>query len=158
MFSLVRQIVHCRFPSSITTFTIFTSNNYTNGAQSVHCSLTPPLCPAPPPTVFSQRTPFTDPPPLCPPPSSFFPAEATSEILAELLPGLCPFDSNTTWVLECLEAFLPTDLPPELYEHGWKLWLPQLTALLQVMENGGAWDQVSGGGSLVGWVGLGLVQ
>ncbi|XP_043232367.1 proteasome activator complex subunit 4B-like isoform X2 [Amphibalanus amphitrite] len=72
---------------------------------------------------------------------SFFPVEATEEILAELLPGLCPFDTNATWVLECLEAFLPTDLPPELYEHGWRLWLPQLTNLLQIMENSGAWDQ-----------------
>ena len=97
----------------------------------LHCCFSP-----------SNATLFTNTPSALPP-ASFFPAEATSEILAELLPGLCPFDSNTTWVLECLEAFLPTDLPPELYEHGWKLWLPQLTALLQVMENGGAWDQVS---------------
>ncbi|XP_037083000.1 proteasome activator complex subunit 4B-like isoform X1 [Pollicipes pollicipes] len=72
---------------------------------------------------------------------SFFPTEATAEILAELLPELCPFDSAATWVLECLEVFLPTDLPPALYDRGWRLWLPQLSGMLSLLENGGAWDQ-----------------
>ena len=49
-------------------------------------------------------------------------------------------------MLECLEAFLPTDLPPELYERGWKLWLPQLSSLLTLMENSGAWEMVGRGG------------
>lgn len=58
---------------------------------------------------------------------SYFPIEATSEMLEEWRPWLCPYDTKMQDALTMMDAFLPTDLAPEIGKvHGYGLWLDEL--------------------------------
>ena len=74
---------------------------------------------------------------------SYFPASATQEILDEVRPCLCPFDSCTmATAVETLEWFLPIALPPEQSHLGHKLWFEEVMNLWEVCHNAPAWEGV----------------
>lgn len=51
---------------------------------------------------------------------SYFPLEATQEMLDEWRPLLCPYDITIIKGLGYFENFLPTKLPPEHHDKGFK--------------------------------------
>ncbi|MGH0136569.1 UNVERIFIED_CONTAM: hypothetical protein FKN15_062569 [Acipenser sinensis] len=50
----------------------------------------------------------------------YFPEDATKEMLQEWRPLLCPFDVTMQKAIGYFELFLPTTLPPELHQKGFK--------------------------------------
>ena len=57
---------------------------------------------------------------ICRPFSRYFPVSATQEMLDEWRPLLCPFDVTNIKAIHYFEYFLPTDLPPEHHDKGFK--------------------------------------
>mgnify|MGYP001792895126 CR=1 FL=1 len=51
---------------------------------------------------------------------SYFSDDATQEMLDEWRPLLCPFDSTFVKGMFYLTNFLPTTLPPEKYDKGYR--------------------------------------
>lgn len=58
-----------------------------------------------------------------------FPLEATQEMLEEWRPMLCPFDVSIQRAFTYLNLFLPTTLPPEHHDKGFKLWFEEIMQL-----------------------------
>lgn len=50
----------------------------------------------------------------------YFPVSATQEMLDEWRPLLCPFDVTNIKAVHYFEYFLPTDLPSEHHDKGFK--------------------------------------
>lgn len=55
-----------------------------------------------------------------------FPIEATQEMLDEWRPMLCPFSVSLQRAITYLNLFLPTTLPPEHHDKGFKLWFDEV--------------------------------
>lgn len=55
-----------------------------------------------------------------------FPVEATQEMLDEWRPMLCPFSVSIQKAVTYLNLFLPTTLPPEHHNRGFKLWFDEV--------------------------------
>lgn len=58
----------------------------------------------------------------------YFPVSATQEMLDEWRPLLCPFDVTNIKAVHYFEYFLPTDLPPEHHDKGFK-WVLSLFSI-----------------------------
>ena len=71
----------------------------------------------------------------------YFSLESTQEMLDEWRPLICPFDSLITKVTAYLELFLPTCIPPEHHNRGFKLWFNELMTLWQSSQNTPSWEQ-----------------
>ncbi|XP_059159046.1 proteasome activator complex subunit 4B-like [Physella acuta] len=74
----------------------------------------------------------------------YFHENATQEMLDEWRPWLCPFDMSVIGGLQCLEIFLPTSLPPQLHNKGYKLWFDEFMDLWKSFQSLPSWE-----GSLV---------
>uniref|UniRef100_W5L008 Proteasome activator subunit 4b n=1 Tax=Astyanax mexicanus TaxID=7994 RepID=W5L008_ASTMX len=74
----------------------------------------------------------------------YFPVSATQEMLDEWRPLLCPFDVTMQKAINYFELFLPTIMPPELHDKGFKLWFDELMGLWVSVQNLPSWE-----GSLV---------
>ncbi|XP_067680549.1 proteasome activator complex subunit 4-like [Haliotis asinina] len=70
----------------------------------------------------------------------YFSLESTAEMLEEWRPLICPFDVTVIKALNYLELFLPTSLPPEHYDKGYKLWFDELVQLWLSFHNGPSWE------------------
>ncbi|XP_012226473.1 proteasome activator complex subunit 4B-like [Linepithema humile] len=72
---------------------------------------------------------------------TYFPLNATQEILDELRPLLCPFDESaaceSTLLLEC---FLPLQLPPKHHSMGYQLWFDEFMTMWKVCHNAPQWE------------------
>jgi proteasome activator subunit 4 len=71
----------------------------------------------------------------------YFSNESTQEMLDEWRPLLCPYDTIIIKVTAYLELFLPTLLPPEQHQNGFKLWFEELMNLWQSSQNTPSWEQ-----------------
>ncbi|PIK56150.1 putative proteasome activator complex subunit 4 isoform X2 [Apostichopus japonicus] len=71
---------------------------------------------------------------------TYFTVESTQEILDEFRPLLCPFDETMYKGLSYLKLFLPTMLPPEHHDKGFKLWLDEIMGILETNHNSPAWE------------------
>ena len=61
---------------------------------------------------------------------SYFPLNATHEMLEEWKPWLCAYDTKMQDAFTMMDSFLPTDLPPEVAKtHGYGLWLDDIVKL-----------------------------
>ncbi|XP_075933535.1 proteasome activator complex subunit 4A isoform X1 [Anarhichas minor] len=70
----------------------------------------------------------------------YFPESATQEMLDEWRPFLCPFDVTMQRAISYFELFLPTTLPPELHNKGFKLWFDELITLWLSVQNLPSWE------------------
>lgn len=69
--------------------------------------------------------------------------EVTQEILDELRPKLCPYNTgDITCTIEYLELFLPVVVPVEKVHVGYGLWFEELMALWEVCHNASSWENV----------------
>ncbi|XP_039314531.1 proteasome activator complex subunit 4 isoform X3 [Solenopsis invicta] len=72
---------------------------------------------------------------------TYFPLNATQEILDELRPKLCPHDGLTMCTsLQILECFLPVQLSPEHHSIGHWLWFDEFMTIWKVCHNGPQWE------------------
>ncbi|KAL0124071.1 hypothetical protein PUN28_006100 [Cardiocondyla obscurior] len=72
---------------------------------------------------------------------TYFPLNATQEILDELRPKLCPHDGITMCTsLQILECFLPLQLSPEHHSKGYQLWFDEFMTMWKVCHNGPQWE------------------
>ncbi|XP_072167902.1 proteasome activator complex subunit 4-like [Diadema setosum] len=65
----------------------------------------------------------------------YFSVESTQEMLDEWRPLLCPFDETMTKGILYIEAFMPTLLPPEQHQKGFKLWLDEMINIWNNSQN-----------------------
>ncbi|KAK7140459.1 hypothetical protein R3I94_012924 [Phoxinus phoxinus] len=70
----------------------------------------------------------------------YFPESATREMLDEWKPLMCPFDVTMQKAMGYFELFLPTTLPPELHDKGFKLWFDELISLWVSVQNLPSWE------------------
>ena len=70
----------------------------------------------------------------------YFPYTATAEMLEEWRPKLCPFDESMIRAINFFELFLPTCLPADKADMGWKLWLDEMLGLWKTFHNGPMWE------------------
>lgn len=70
----------------------------------------------------------------------YFSIESTQEMLSEWYPLICPFDTSMNKAISYLELFLPTCLPPEHHDKGFKLWMPDLMKIWQSCYNINPWE------------------
>uniref|UniRef100_A0A8C6V0Y2 Proteasome activator subunit 4a n=1 Tax=Neogobius melanostomus TaxID=47308 RepID=A0A8C6V0Y2_9GOBI len=70
----------------------------------------------------------------------YFSDSATQEMLDEWRPFLCPFDVTMQRAISYFELFLPTTLPPELHEKGFKLWFEEMLSLWVSVQNLPSWE------------------
>uniref|UniRef100_A0A671QPG7 Proteasome activator complex subunit 4A n=1 Tax=Sinocyclocheilus anshuiensis TaxID=1608454 RepID=A0A671QPG7_9TELE len=70
----------------------------------------------------------------------YFPESATQEMLEEWRPLMCPFDVTMQKAMGYFELFLPTTLPPELHDKGFKLWFDELISLWVSVQNLPSWE------------------
>ncbi|XP_023231412.1 proteasome activator complex subunit 4-like [Centruroides sculpturatus] len=70
----------------------------------------------------------------------YFSVDATQEMLSEWYPLICPFDTSMSKAISYLELFLPTCLPPEHHDKGFKLWMPDLMKIWQSCYNINPWE------------------
>ncbi|KAM0724588.1 Proteasome activator complex subunit 4B [Formica fusca] len=71
----------------------------------------------------------------------YFPLNATQEILDELRPTFCPFDSTTMCTsLQTLECLLPLQLLPEHHSIGHQLWFDEFMTMWKVCHNAPQWE------------------
>ncbi|RWS05029.1 proteasome (prosome: macropain) activator subunit 4-like protein, partial [Dinothrombium tinctorium] len=67
---------------------------------------------------------------------------ATKEILDELRPYLCVYDTSASRrSTELLNVFLPTLMKPEDHDKGFKLWLEEFLTLWDTNQNTAPWEQ-----------------
>lgn len=71
---------------------------------------------------------------------TYFPVSATQEMLDEWRPLLCPFDVTNIKAVHYFEYFLPTDLPPEHHDKGFKLWLDEFLNMWHSYQNAPTWE------------------
>eukprot|EP00057_Strongylocentrotus_purpuratus_P019391 XP_011673865.1 PREDICTED: proteasome activator complex subunit 4 isoform X2 [Strongylocentrotus purpuratus] len=65
----------------------------------------------------------------------YFSVDSTREMLEEWRPLLCPFDETMAKGIHYMECFLPTLLPPEHHQHGFKLWLDEMISIWNNSQN-----------------------
>uniref|UniRef100_A0A803SKN4 Proteasome activator subunit 4 n=1 Tax=Anolis carolinensis TaxID=28377 RepID=A0A803SKN4_ANOCA len=70
----------------------------------------------------------------------YFPENATAEMLDEWRPLMCPFDVTMQKAITYFELFLPTTLPPELHDKGFKLWFDEFLSLWVSVQNLPQWE------------------
>ncbi|XP_051507905.1 proteasome activator complex subunit 4A isoform X2 [Myxocyprinus asiaticus] len=70
----------------------------------------------------------------------YFPESATQEMLDEWKPLMCPFDVTMQRAMGYFELFLPTTLPRELHDKGFKLWFDDLIKLWVSVQNLPSWE------------------
>ncbi|XP_068596993.1 proteasome activator complex subunit 4A [Brachionichthys hirsutus] len=70
----------------------------------------------------------------------YFSVSATQEMLDEWRPLLCPFDVTMQRAISYFEIFLPTTLPPELHNKGFKLWFDEFVGLWVSVQNLPSWE------------------
>ncbi|TRY93382.1 hypothetical protein DNTS_032873 [Danionella cerebrum] len=70
----------------------------------------------------------------------YFPESATQEMLDEWKPLMCPFDVSMQKAMAYFELFLPTTLPPELHDKGFRLWFDELISLWVSVQNLPIWE------------------
>ncbi|TRY59018.1 hypothetical protein DNTS_012403 [Danionella cerebrum] len=70
----------------------------------------------------------------------YFPVSATQEMLDEWRPLLCPFDASMHKAISYFQLFLPTLMPPEQHERGFKLWFDELMNLWVSLQALPAWE------------------
>uniref|UniRef100_A0A671S8A7 Proteasome activator complex subunit 4A-like n=1 Tax=Sinocyclocheilus anshuiensis TaxID=1608454 RepID=A0A671S8A7_9TELE len=70
----------------------------------------------------------------------YFPESATQEMLDEWRPLMCPFDVTMQKAMGYFELFLPTTLPPELHDKGFKLWFDEFISLWVSVQNLPSWE------------------
>ncbi|CAG0897570.1 unnamed protein product, partial [Darwinula stevensoni] len=75
---------------------------------------------------------------ILPPP--YFPLGTTQEVLDEVRPMFCPFDLKMLDALTYCELFLPTLLPPEHHDKGFKLWFEEFMTFWQMCSNSAPWE------------------
>ncbi|XP_018496476.1 proteasome activator complex subunit 4A [Galendromus occidentalis] len=59
----------------------------------------------------------------------YFPLSATQEMLDEWLVNICPTENERDQTYRYFKHFLPTTLPPEHADKGWKLWFDRLMSV-----------------------------
>ncbi|XP_072293387.1 proteasome activator complex subunit 4A isoform X1 [Eucyclogobius newberryi] len=70
----------------------------------------------------------------------YFSDSATQEMLDEWRPLLCPFDVTMQRAISYFELFLPTTLPPERNDKGFKLWFEEMLNLWVSVQNLPSWE------------------
>ncbi|XP_077359602.1 proteasome activator complex subunit 4B-like [Festucalex cinctus] len=70
----------------------------------------------------------------------YFPASSTKEMLDEWRPLLCVFDAVMQKAIGIMELFLPTIMPPEEHERGFRLWFDELMDLWLSVQNQPSWE------------------
>ncbi|CAF3616295.1 unnamed protein product [Rotaria sordida] len=68
-----------------------------------------------------------------------FEAQTTQEILDELRPRICPFDSSFVNTIKMFTLLLPVNLPPDLHNQGFKLWLAEFFGIWANIQKTSAW-------------------
>ena len=71
----------------------------------------------------------------------YFSVQSTQEMLDEWRPLLCPYDTVILKASAYLELFLPTLIPPESHDKGFKLWFEELLLLWKSSQNTPSWEQ-----------------
>ena len=71
----------------------------------------------------------------------YFSLQSTQEMLDEWRPLLCPYDTVIIKATSYLELFLPTLLPAEHHDKGFKLWFEEFMLLWQTSQNTPSWEQ-----------------
>lgn len=75
---------------------------------------------------------------------TYFPIEATQEILDEWRPKLCPFSvRDMAQAVDALSLFLPTCVKPEYASQTYGLWLKEMMDLWNTCHNSSTWENVS---------------
>ncbi|XP_068082035.1 proteasome activator complex subunit 4A [Anabrus simplex] len=73
--------------------------------------------------------------------ASYFPLEATQEILDRIRPNMCPFNNGLMVnTMSALEWFLPVALSPENSIHGYKLWFEEFMHMWTMFNNDLDWE------------------
>ncbi|CAF1939925.1 unnamed protein product [Rotaria magnacalcarata] len=70
----------------------------------------------------------------------YFSITATQEILDEFRPWLCPFDSAFNDAMYFFDLLLPVNLPPNLLNQGFKLWLSEFLGIWESVSNNPDWE------------------
>ncbi|XP_065305913.2 proteasome activator complex subunit 4A-like [Dermacentor albipictus] len=71
---------------------------------------------------------------------TYFTVESTQEMLDEWEPLMCPFDVTMHKAMAYFELFLPTMLPPEQHDRGFKLWFDKFIGLWENSHNSPVWE------------------
>lgn len=71
---------------------------------------------------------------------TYFTVESTQEMLDEWTPLMCPFDVTMHKAMSYFELFLPTSLPPEQHEKGFRLWFDKFLELWQNSHSLPLWE------------------
>lgn len=71
----------------------------------------------------------------------YFSVDATQEMLEEWRPLLCPYDTSMVKGTTYFSLFLPTNLPPQHHDKGWKLWFEEFMRIWESCQNTPAWEQ-----------------
>ncbi|KAH8027892.1 hypothetical protein HPB51_011122 [Rhipicephalus microplus] len=71
---------------------------------------------------------------------TYFTVESTQEMLDEWEPLMCPFDVTMHKAMAYFELFLPTLLPPEQHDQGFKLWFDKFIGLWENSHNSPVWE------------------
>ncbi|KAL3873182.1 hypothetical protein ACJMK2_036330 [Sinanodonta woodiana] len=71
---------------------------------------------------------------------TYFPVESTQEMLDEWRPLICPYDTTIVKALGYMDHFLPTNLPPEHHDKGFKLWFQEMIDLWDSFQNSPSWE------------------
>ncbi|CAF1048161.1 unnamed protein product [Adineta steineri] len=91
--------------------------------------------------------------------SPYFSATATQEILDELRPKLCPIEWGFCDAMRMFELFLPVNLPPDLHDQGFKLWLPEFFHMWENIYNKSGWElRVTDIFSSLAWNNIGYIN
>ncbi|CAF3400805.1 unnamed protein product [Rotaria socialis] len=89
----------------------------------------------------------------------YFSATATQEILDEFRPWLCPFDSAFGDAMYFFDLFLPVNLPPNLHNQGFKLWLPEFLGIWESVCSNPDWEyNMIRIFCFVGWYNMGYID
>ncbi|KAI4490320.1 hypothetical protein M0802_010697 [Mischocyttarus mexicanus] len=70
---------------------------------------------------------------------TYFPLNATQEILDLFKPSIRPNDEESMSFFACIEYFLPIQLPPQHHSFGYKLWFNEFMNLWNVCHNNPSW-------------------
>lgn len=74
--------------------------------------------------------------------SPYYSNTATQEILDELRPQMCPAGWDFLRVMKLFQLLLPHNLPPELHDQGFRLWLNELFNIWENIYNQTLWELV----------------
>ncbi|XP_029642324.1 proteasome activator complex subunit 4 [Octopus sinensis] len=68
---------------------------------------------------------------------TYFPLEATEEMMQLWRPLFCPFDNIVYKPLNCMQHFLPTMISPENHHRGFKIWFDEIMSLWTTLNSSG---------------------